>query len=70
MNLSNVMGLTIHKARELLHESPQISTKLGMRPPMERVQSRREILKALRTVGERFVVDQQSIRFGVISRTL
>ena len=34
------------KAMQLLDESLQISTELGMRPLMERVLSRREILKA------------------------
>ena len=34
------------KAVELLDESLAISTELGMRPLMERVLSRREILKA------------------------
>ncbi len=34
------------KERQLLHESLAISTELGMRPLMERVLSRREILKA------------------------
>ena len=34
------------KAMRLLDESLAISTKLGMRPLMERVLSRREILKA------------------------
>ncbi len=33
-------------AMQLLEESLQISTELGMRPLMERVLSRREILKA------------------------
>ena len=35
-----------HKATSLLNESLQISSDLGMRPLMERVLSRREILKA------------------------
>ena len=34
------------KAIKLLDESLEISTELGMRPLMERVQSRRETLKA------------------------
>ncbi len=34
------------KAMSLLNESLAISTELGMRPLMERVQSRREILRA------------------------
>ena len=34
------------KAMQLLDESLTISTELGMRPLMERVLSRREILKA------------------------
>ena len=34
------------KAMQLLDESLQISTELGMRPLMERALSRREILKA------------------------
>ena len=34
------------RAMQLLDESLQISTELGMRPLMERVLSRREILKA------------------------
>ena len=34
------------KAMQLLDESLQISTELGMRPLMERVLSRREILEA------------------------
>ena len=33
-------------AKQMLDESLQISTELGMRPLMERVLSRREILKA------------------------
>ena len=34
------------KALDMLHESLAISSELGMRPLMERVLSRREILKA------------------------
>ncbi len=37
------------KAMQLLDESLHISTELGMRPLMERVLSRREILKAYPT---------------------
>ena len=36
---------TTEKARSLLEESLAISTELGMRPLMERVLSRRDILK-------------------------